>query len=456
MSANLSVIILAAGQGTRMRSSLPKVLHPVAGKAMVRHVIDMAQNLGSEDVHLIYGHGGDKVKEACSDYLLNWVLQAEQLGTGHAVQQVVPHLPDEGNVLILYGDVPMIRESTLKALIEQAPLNGIGLLTVELSDPTGYGRIKRDESGQVKAIVEHKDADESTLMITEGNTGIMYVPSKSLKDWLSRINNQNAQGEYYLTDIIALCNEDGLPVRALKVMDEQEVEGVNNREQLARMERYFQARQAKEWMARGVTIIDPSRVEFRGDIEIGEDVTLDINVILEGAVSVGRGSRIGANAIIIDSKIGEKVVVKPNTIVEGACIGNESSVGPFARIRPGTELADDVHIGNFVEIKKSTLSTGSKAGHLAYIGDAEIGKKVNVGAGTITCNYDGANKHKTILKDHVFVGSDTQLVAPVTIGEGVTIGAGTTVTGDVSDGVLVISRVKQREIPNYKRPQKKS
>jgi len=451
---DLSVIILAAGQGTRMRSALPKVLHRVAGKPLVQHVIDTARLLGSNDIHLVYGHGGEKVKDTLSGDDLTWVMQTEQLGTGHAVIQATPGLDDDDNVLILYGDVPLIQKETLAKLLANKPIDGIALLTVALTEPTGYGRIVRNENNEVSAIVEHKDADQKTLEIKEVNTGIMAVTASDLKKWLGNLNSDNSQGEYYLTDIIAMASKDGCSVIGVLAEDELEVEGVNNRRQLAKLERHYQSIQANILMDKGVTLYDPARLDIRGNVDIAQDVTIDINVIIKGKVSIGTGSYIGANCILKDCSIGENVHIKANTVIENAVIGNESSVGPFARLRPGTVLKEDVHIGNFVEVKKSIISDGSKAGHLSYIGDSEIGKNVNVGAGTITCNYDGANKHKTILEDNVFVGSDTQLVAPVRVGKGVTIAAGTTVTADVSTGALVISRSKQREIANWKRPVK--
>jgi bifunctional UDP-N-acetylglucosamine pyrophosphorylase/glucosamine-1-phosphate N-acetyltransferase len=452
---DLSVVILAAGQGTRMRSALPKVLHRIASKPLVQHVIDTGRSLGSESIHLVYGHGGDLVKETINGDDLNWVMQTEQLGTGHAVQQAMPGLDDNSTVLILYGDVPLIKQQTLKNLLDNKPENGIALLTVALNDPTGYGRIVRNENNQVRAIVEHKDAEPKTLLIREVNTGIMAVSSNDLKSWLSNLSNENSQGEYYLTDIIAMASKAGRSIVGILAMDELEVEGVNNRQQLARLERHYQNLEAEKLMLKGVTLYDPKRIDIRGELDVEQDVTIDINTIFEGKVSIGTGSYIGANSILKDCQLGNNVHVKENSIIEGAIIGNDSSIGPFARIRPGTVLKEDVHIGNFVEVKKSIIDKGSKAGHLAYLGDCEIGKNVNVGAGTISCNYDGANKHKTILEDDVFVGSDTQLVAPVKVGKGATIAAGTTVTADVSDNALVISRTKQKEIANWSRPTKK-
>ncbi len=450
----LSVVILAAGQGTRMRSAVPKVLHRIAGKQLVQHVIDRARDLGCSDIHLIYGHGGEQVRQEIRGSDISWIHQQQQLGTGHAVIQAMPGLSDDDTALILYGDVPLIKKATLEKLIFSKPENGIALLTVNLSDPTGYGRIVRDKEGLVSAIVEHKDADKQTLHINEGNTGIMAVQVADLNNWLGNLTNENSQGEYYLTDIIAMARKNDSSVVAVVAEDELEVEGVNNRQQLARLERHYQKHQAQALMEKGVTLYDPSRLDIRGNVNIAQDVTIDINVILKGKVTIASGSYIGANSILKNCAVGKNVHIKANTIIEGAVIGDDSSVGPFARVRPDTELKEDVHIGNFVEVKKSTINKGSKAGHLTYIGDSEIGASVNVGAGTITCNYDGANKHKTIIEDDVFVGSDTQFIAPVKVGKGATIAAGTTVTGDVSDGALVISRTKQREVSNWDRPVK--
>jgi len=451
---SLSVVILAAGQGTRMRSSLPKVLHLIADKPLVQHVIDAARKLGSESIHLIYGHGGEAVKEAIDGEDCSWVKQEQQLGTGHAVIQALPNLKNEDSILILYGDVPLIRPSTLKTLMEAIPAKGISLLTVKLADPTGYGRIVRNAQGDVTAIVEHKDATPEQQTINEVNTGIMALNAGDLKRWLGKLTNDNAQQEYYLTDVIGMASFEGHSVVGVIAEDELEVEGVNNRVQLAKLERHYQSLMALDLMTKGVTLKDPSRIDIRGDVVIEQDVSIDIGVIFKGMVKVGVGTVIGANCILENCEIGNNVQIKDNSIIEGAIIGADSSVGPFARIRPGTILREDVHVGNFVEVKKSTLAQGSKAGHLSYLGDCDIGKNVNVGAGTISCNYDGKNKHQTILEDDVFVGSDTQLVAPVRVGKGATIAAGTTVTSDVSDGALVISRTKQREVANWKRPKK--
>ncbi|HBF45058.1 bifunctional UDP-N-acetylglucosamine diphosphorylase/glucosamine-1-phosphate N-acetyltransferase GlmU [Shewanella frigidimarina] len=450
---SLNVVILAAGKGTRMRSDLPKVLHPIAHKSMVQHVIDTANSLGSSAIQLVYGYGADKLQAALGEQALNWVLQAEQLGTGHAVAQANPNINDDDTVLILYGDVPLIQQSTLEALLAVRPTNGLAILTVNLPNPTGYGRIVR-EQGKVVGIIEQKDANAEQLAINEVNTGIMAVPGKQLKAWLNRLSNNNAQGEYYLTDIIAMANVDGVEITTSQPQSAIEVEGANNRVQLAQLERAYQARAAEKMMLEGANLRDPARIDIRGDVSVGMDVMIDVNVIFQGKVTLGNNVTIGAGAILIDCDIADNAEIKPYTIVEGAKLGQAASAGPFARLRPGAELKEDAHIGNFVEIKKSVLGKGSKAGHLAYLGDAQIGAGVNIGAGTITCNYDGANKFITTIEDGVFVGSDTQLVAPVTIGKNATLGAGSTITKDVAENELVITRVKQRHINGWQRPVK--
>tara|TARA_R110000796_G_scaffold236637_6_gene356208 strand:+ start:1062 stop:2426 length:1365 start_codon:yes stop_codon:yes gene_type:complete len=447
---SLNVVILAAGKGTRMRSDLPKVLHPIAHKSMVQHVIDTANSLGSSAIQLVYGYGADKLQAALGEQALNWVLQAEQLGTGHAVAQANPNINDDDTVLILYGDVPLIQQSTLEALLAVRPTNGLAILTVNLPNPTGYGRIVR-EQGKVVGIIEQKDANAEQLAINEVNTGIMAVPGKQLKAWLNRLSNNNAQGEYYLTDIIAMANVDGVEITTSQPQSAIEVEGANNRVQLAQLERAYQARAAEKMMLEGANLRDPARIDIRGDVSVGMDVMIDVNVIFQGKVTLGNNVTIGAGAILIDCDIADNAEIKPYTIVEGAKLGQAASAGPFARLRPGAELKEDAHIGNFVEIKKSVLGKGSKAGHLAYLGDAQIGAGVNIGAGTITCNYDGANKFITTIEDGVFVGSDTQLVAPVTIGKNATLGAGSTITKDVAENELVITRVKQRHITGWQR-----
>ncbi len=453
---SLSVIILAAGQGTRMRSSLPKVLHPIAGKPMLQHVVDTCRSLRADNIFVVYGHGGDQVKTAIEGTEITWVEQAEQLGTGHAVDQASPHIKDDDDVLILYGDVPLIHHDTLYELLKIREPDGVSLLTVDLPDPTGYGRIIRDNEQSVIGIVEQKDATPEQLEVCEVNTGILSARGGDLKRWLSQLTNNNAQGEYYLTDIIGLAAADKRQIVTATPNDATEVEGVNNRLQLAALERAYQLTRARELLEGGVTLIDPHRFDLRGKLIIDPDVTIDVNVIIEGNVTIRTGAVISANCILKDCEIGAGSVIKPNSIIEEAVVGAQCTVGPFARLRPGTQLKDDAHIGNFVEVKKSVIGNGSKANHLAYVGDAEVGNGVNIGAGTITCNYDGANKHKTIIKDGAFIGSDTQLVAPVTVGENATVGAGSTITRDVSDDALCITRVKQKEIDGWQRPVKKS
>lgn len=450
----LSVVILAAGKGTRMYSDLPKVLHKVAGKPMVKHVIDTAKQLNAEQIHLIYGHGADLLKQRLADEPVNWVFQAEQLGTGHAMQQAAPFFADDENILMLYGDAPLITTETLQKLIAAKPENGIALLTVNLENPTGYGRIIRQD-GNVTAIVEQKDANAEQLKITEVNTGVMVSDGASFKKWLARLDNNNAQGEYYMTDVIGLANQDGFKVVAVQATDMMEVEGANNRLQMAALERYFQRKQAQELLLAGVSLTDPERFDLRGELEHGKDVEIDINVIIEGNVRLGDRVKIGAGCVLKNVEIADDVEIKPYSVLENAVVGEKAAIGPFSRLRPGAELAAETHVGNFVEIKQAKVGKGSKVNHLTYIGDAEIGRDCNIGAGVITCNYDGANKFKTVIGDNVFVGSDSQLIAPVTIADNVTVAAGATVTDNVEAGALVISRVRQRHISNWKRPTKK-
>ena len=450
----LSAVILAAGKGTRMYSDLPKVLHCVAGKPMVKHVIDTATALGAENVHLIYGHGGELMRERLANEKVNWVFQNEQLGTAHAVQQAAPFFKDDENIVVLYGDAPLISVETLEKLIAAKPENGIALLTVNLDNPTGYGRILR-ENGNVVAIVEQKDANAEQLKIQEVNTGVMVSDGANFKKWLARVDNHNAQGEYYLTDLIALANQDGCQVMAVQAGDAIEVEGANNRLQLAALERYYQHKQAQHLLLAGVTLLDPARFDLRGTLEHGKDVEIDTNVILEGNVRLGNRVKIGAGCVLKNVTLGDDVEVKPYSVLEDAVIGEKAAIGPFSRLRPGTELAAQTHVGNFVEIKKSIVGKGSKVNHLTYIGDTEIGADCNIGAGVITCNYDGANKFKTLIGDNVFVGSDTQLVAPVIVEDGATIGAGSTITQNIAKDELVITRVPQRHIQGWQRPGKK-
>ena len=451
----LSVVILAAGKGTRMYSDLPKVLHNIAGKPMVKHVIDTVKQLHPQNIHLIYGHGGDVMQARLKDEPVNWVLQKEQLGTGHAMQQAAPFFHDDENILMLYGDGPLITLETLQKLIAAKPAHGIALLTVDLLNPTGYGRILRQD-GNVVGIAEQKDANAEQLKITEVNTGVMVSDGASFKKWLARLNNNNAQGEYYMTDVIGLANQDGFQVTAVQADDIMEVEGANNRLQLAALERYYQRKQADKLLLAGVMLIDPARFDLRGKLEHGKDVEIDVNVIIEGDVKLGDRVRIGAGCVLKNCVIGDDVDIKPYSVIEDATIGERAAIGPFSRLRPGAELAAETHIGNFVEIKKAQIGKGSKVNHLTYVGDAEIGSDCNIGAGVITCNYDGANKFKTIIGDNVFVGSDSQLVAPVRLANGSTIGAGSTITDDVNENELVISRVRQQHIQGWKRPTKKA
>ncbi|SNS56856.1 bifunctional UDP-N-acetylglucosamine diphosphorylase/glucosamine-1-phosphate N-acetyltransferase GlmU [Pseudomonas segetis] len=451
---SLDIVILAAGQGTRMRSALPKVLHPVAGKSMLGHVIDIARELKPQGIHVVIGHGADAVRERLAADDLNFVMQAEQLGTGHAVAQALSALTSD-RVLILYGDVPLIEKSTLERLLQKVNDQQLGLLTVTLDDPTGYGRIVRTAAGQVEAIVEHKDASEAQRLINEGNTGILAVPATKLGDWLGRLSNSNAQGEYYLTDVIAMAVADGLVVATEQPLDAMEVQGANDRRQLAELERHYQLRAARALMAQGVTLRDPARFDQRGEVTVGRDVMIDINVILEGKVLIEDNVEIGANCIIKNSTLRKGAIVKANSHLEGAEVGEGADCGPFARLRPGAVLGAKAHVGNFVELKNAVLGEGAKAGHLSYLGDAEIGARTNIGAGTITCNYDGVNKHRTVMGEDVFVGSNTSLVAPLNLGDRVTTGAGSVVTSDVPVDNLAVGRGKQRNIEGWKRPTKK-
>ena len=450
---SLDIVILAAGQGTRMRSALPKVLHAIAGKSMLGHVIDTARLLQPKSIHVVIGHGADKVREQLAADDLSFVLQAEQLGTGHAVAQALPQLSAE-NVLILYGDVPLIEVATLQRLLQKVSREQLGLLTVELADPTGSGRIVRDQAGQVQAIVEHKDASAAQRAIAEGNTGILAVPGSRLADWLGRLSNSNAQGEYYLTDVIAMAVTDGLVVATEQAGDEMEVLGANDRIQLAQLERHYQYRAGRRLMAQGVSLIDPARFDVRGEVTVGRDVLVDINVILEGRVVIEDNVQIGPNCVIKDSVLRQGAIIKANSHLDGAEVGEGADCGPFARLRPGSVLGAKAHVGNFVELKNAKLGEGAKAGHLSYLGDAEIGARSNIGAGTITCNYDGANKFKTVLGEDVFIGSNSALVAPVSLGDGATTGAGSTVTADVPANTLAVGRAKQRNIEGWKRPVK--
>ena len=454
----LSVVILAAGKGTRMRSALPKVLHVVADKPMVSHVIDSARHLGATNIYVVYGFGGYVLKATLtkenSGQDLTFVEQTQQLGTGHAVDQASPFLKDDEDVLVLYGDVPLTKVSTLENLLQVKPDNGMALLTVHLANPTGYGRIVRKDD-QVVGIIEQKDANPEQLTINEANTGILLANGGDLKRWLSGLSNENAQGEYYLTDIIAAAHNEGKVIATAHPETEIEVEGANNRVQLASLERAYQARLAEELMIEGASLRDPARIDIRGALTIGSEVSIDINCIFEGNVALGSDVKIGANCILKNCTIGDNVEIKANTIIEDANIGENCSVGPFARIRPGSTMHKDSHVGNFVEMKKTTLGEGSKAGHLTYLGDALVGKNVNIGAGTITCNYDGVNKAQTIINDNAFIGSNSSLVAPVTIGTTATVGAGSVIAKAVENDDLAFTRTKQRNVKNWQRPVKK-
>jgi len=450
----LSIIILAAGQGTRMRSNLPKVLQPLAGKPLLAHVLSCANELAADDICVVYGHGGEAVQSAISKPDVRWVLQAEQLGTGHAVHQAMPGTPDDNRVLILAGDVPLLKASTLSRLLAETPQDDMAVLTVDLDDPTGYGRIVR-EGGSVHRIVEQKDASHEVQAIREINTGVILCPGDKLKNWLANLGNDNSQGEYYLTDAIAMAVADNVEVHGIKADNGTEVMGINDKKQLAEAERALQARLVDELMTEGVGFADPARVDIRGTLKCGKDVFIDVNAVFEGDVELGDGVHVESNNLIRDSKLGAGTVIHSNCHIESSTTGSDCEIGPFARMRPGAELANKVKIGNFVEIKKSTVADGSKVNHLTYIGDTEIGVGVNVGAGTITCNYDGANKHKTTIGDGAFIGSGVQLVAPVEVGRGATIGAGSTITKAVPSDSLTLERGKQKSVEGWTKPVKK-
>ena len=451
----LDILVLAAGKGTRMRSDLPKVLHPVGGKALVQHVVDTARTVGGEQILIIVGHGAEKVQEKMAAPDVKFVLQAEQLGTGHAVQQALPQLRNDATVLILYGDVPLTRAETLQKLIAGVNEKQMGLLTVDLPDPTGYGRIVRDEKSAVVAIVEHKDANDEQKKIREINTGIMAVKAAHLQKWLPQLKNNNAQGEFYLTDIIAMAKVDGIAIHVEQPNAVEEVEGINNRQQQAALERFYQKQKANELMVAGVTLLDPSRIDIRGNLTAGRDVVIDVNCVFEGDVVLGDDVVIEPNCVIINSKIGNNSHIKAFSHIEESVMAENCDIGPYARLRPGTDLADDVKIGNFVETKKAVIANGSKVNHLSYVGDAKVGSKVNIGAGTITCNYDGVNKFKTEIGDNSFIGSNSSLVAPVIIGASATVAAGSVITKNVNDTELAIARGQQRNIQGWKRPVKK-
>jgi len=455
VNAHLDVVVLAAGKGTRMNSDLPKVLHRLAGKPLLSHVLDTARQLGPGNMIVVYGHGGEAVPQACAAPDLGWVEQAQQLGTGHAVQTAMPKLSSNAEViLVLYGDVPLIRHETLRELVSRASSGEVALLTQELANPYGYGRIVRSQDGAVIGIVEEKDADESQKAIHEINTGIMALPASRAAKWLAALRNNNRQGEYYLTDVIGLAVADGIPIKTSQPEYEWEILGVNSKLQLAELERIHQQQIAIKLMVAGVTLSDPARLDVRGELICGRDVAIDVNCIFEGRVVLGDGVQIGAHSVLRDVTVGTGTTIEPYSLLEKAEVGAKCKIGPFARLRPGTVLSGAVHIGNFVELKNSQVAEGSKINHLSYVGDTTVGRKVNIGAGTITCNYDGANKHRTVIEDEAFIGSDTQLVAPVTVKRGATIGAGSTITREAPEDELTLSRSKQVTISGWKRPQK--
>lgn len=451
----LSVVVLAAGQGKRMRSGKPKVLQPLAGRPMLAHVLEKARALGAHSIHVVWGHGGDEVRAAFPEPDINWHEQAEQLGTGHAVEQALPSIPDGNAVLVLCGDVPLVETSALEGLVDAADNGALGLLTAYLEEPEGYGRIIRDLAGSPVEIVEHKDANDEQRQVNEINTGLLAAPAAQLRGWISRLDSSNAQGEYYLTDICALAVSDKVPVTAVQIDDATEALGINDKLQLAEAERILQKRIAASLLRAGVTIMDPSRIDVRGQLEAGTDVVIDINAVFVGKVVLGDGCRIGPNVLVRDSSIGAGTAVHANSVVVESVIGANCQIGPFARLRPGSELADAAKVGNFVETKKAKIGAGSKVNHLSYVGDATIGANVNIGAGTITCNYDGVNKHQTTIGDNVFVGSGVNLVAPIEIGSGATIGAGSTLTKNAPAEELSIARSRQASIAGWKRPVKK-
>jgi bifunctional UDP-N-acetylglucosamine pyrophosphorylase / glucosamine-1-phosphate N-acetyltransferase len=455
MAAPLHVVILAAGQGTRMKSALPKVLHPIGGRPMLAHVLDAARATGASACHVVHGHGAEAVRAAFGDARdINWVLQAQQLGTAHAVQQALPQVPDDALLVTLLGDVPLIGADTLKALCAAAG-RGLALVTVQLEQPRGYGRILRDAKKNVRGIVEENDASAAQKRIREVNVGMFACEARRMKQWLARVKNDNAKGEYYLTDIVAMAVKDRLKITAVPASSAEEVEGVNDRAQLAKLERVYQRRQAEALLHAGVSLSDPGRFDLRGTLRHGRDVRIDINVVIEGDCALGDGVSIGPHCVLKNVQLGPGTEVAAHSVLEGAVTGAGVHVGPFARLRPGTELADGARVGNFVETKKAKVGRGSKINHLSYVGDAVLGSEVNVGAGTITCNYDGVNKHETRIGDRAFIGSNSALVAPVTVGAGATVGAGSVITKDAPPDQLTVARGKQLSLPGWKRPERK-
>ncbi|HEY8520905.1 MAG TPA: bifunctional UDP-N-acetylglucosamine diphosphorylase/glucosamine-1-phosphate N-acetyltransferase GlmU [Gammaproteobacteria bacterium] len=452
-SVPLTVIVLAAGQGKRMNSALPKVLQPLAGKPMLAHALDAARALEPARIHVVHGHGAEQVRAAFPDPDLEWCLQSQQLGTGHAVLQALPRVPDDHQVLILCGDVPLVSPRTLTRLVTGAD-RGVALLTAELADPRGYGRVVRDEHGEVVRVVEEKDASDDERRINEVNTGLLATSAAHLRRWLGRLTNDNAQGEYYLTDIVAFAVSEGVGVEGVLVDDADEVLGINDRAQLALAERTLQRRRAAALMAAGVTLADPERIDVRGELIVGRDVFIDVGAVFEGRVELGDGVRVGPYAVIRDSRLGPGCVVHPHCVMQDVVAGPNCEIGPFARLRPGVELAERVKVGNFVEMKKAVIGEGSKVNHLTYVGDATVGRRVNVGAGTITCNYDGANKHRTVIGDGAFIGSGVMLVAPVEVGPDATIGAGSTITKNAPAGQLTVARSRQTTVEGWQRPRK--
>ena len=451
----MTVVVLAAGQGRRMNSSRPKVLQPLAGRPMLSHVLDTAEALEPDRVNVVHGYGGDAVREAFSDRELDWTHQAEQLGTGHAVAQALPRIPDKHRVLVLFGDAPLISAASLGRLLAEAGTGGVGLLTAHVDDPKGYGRVLRDEAGSVSAVVEEADATLEELAVNEINTGVMVLTVKHAGRWLDRLDSANSPGELYLTDVIAMAVADGVPVASVPVADPTEARGVNDRHQLAEAERAIQRRYARELLDRGVTLADPSRFDLRGRLAVGRDVYIDVGTVFSGNVKLGDRVRIGPNAVISDSWLGDDCTVHAHCVIDGVIAGADCEIGPFSRLRPGTEFDERVKVGNFVEVKAARLASGVKANHLSYVGDTRIGRDSNVGAGTVTCNYDGANKHRTEIGDRVFVGSGSMLVAPLKVGDGATIAAGSTITRDVPPGTLAVARQRQSAVKGWKRPKKR-